>query len=138
MHGRRHQLRWTQARTTTRPRRTAPRGQVGWRDATPDAKAARANDSNGARVVLDLGFGRRPGRTGVAPPALIEDNTAVLAAPPRRASSACRNDAVGGTVSRPPGKSPNCIALVPWVEPPGNAKAAEDVRKEAVAQIVSP
>ena len=102
---------------------------------SPEVKAARANESVGAQVVLDPASDAALAARGGAG-ASIEENIGIRnAATPRIIGLS--HDTVGGTVT---GKQdhPQLHRPVPWVEPPGNAKAAEDVRKEAVAQIVSP
>jgi hypothetical protein len=102
---------------------------------TPEQKAARANDSIGAQVVLDpasdAALAARGGATGS-----IEDNTAVLAAATPRIIG-LSHDAVGGTVKGPREK-PELHRPVPWVEPPATRQMQEEVRAEAIAQIVSP
>ena len=102
---------------------------------TPEQKAARANDSIGAQVVLDpasdAALAARGGATGS-----IEDNTAVLAAATPRIIG-LSHDAVGGTVKGPREK-PELHRPVPWVEPPATSHVHDEVRAEAIAQIVSP
>ena len=103
---------------------------------TPEQKAARANDSIGCSGGAGPGFGRRPGRTRQAPPAPSRTNTVVLAAATPRIIG-LSHDAVGGTVKGPREK-PELHRPVPWVEPPATRQMQDEVRAEAIAQIVSP
>ena len=101
----------------------------------PEVKAARASESVGAQVILDPASDAALAARGGAA-ATIEDNTGVRnAATPRIV--ALSHDAVGGTVTGPQ-DHPQLHRPVPWVEPQDTGKAAAEVRKEAVAQIVSP
>jgi hypothetical protein len=100
-----------------------------------ETKAARANDSIGAQVILDpasdAALAARGGAEGT-----IEGNTAVRnAALPRIIGLS--HDTVGGTVKGPQ-DAPKLHRPVPWYEPPATGQTPEDVRKEALAQIVSP
>jgi hypothetical protein len=100
-----------------------------------ETKAARANDSIGAQVILDpasdAALAARGGAEGT-----IEGNTAVRnAALPRIIGLS--HDSVGGTVT---GKmdAPKLHRPVPWYEPPATGQTPAEVRAEALAQIVSP
>jgi hypothetical protein len=118
----------------------AAKDRQGARAAAPvaesaETKAARANDSIGAQVILDpasdAALGARGGAAGS-----IEENTAIRnAALPRIIGLS--HDTVGGTV-KGPHTAPKLHRPVPWFEPPATGQTPAEVRAEALAQIVSP
>lgn len=107
--------------------------------ADPHLVEARANDSIGCQVILDpastAALAARGGAAGS-----IEDNTAIRNANMPRIIG-LSHDTVGGTVKGGSllGNEPMKLHRpVPWYEPPAAAQTPEEVRAEAIAEIVSP
>ena len=123
------------ATTTTTAKAETPAPAAVAAVESPEAKAARANDSVGSQVILDAASDAALAARGGAAGS-IEENTGIRnAAMPRIIGLS--HDAVGGTV-RGPRTAPKLHRPVPWYEPPATGQTPAEVRAEALAQIVSP